>query len=84
VVRIARLEGRYPSIARYYSISVEKDDKGKATSVTWAVEMPDEEVFGTYFLRTIVKTLDGKGGVREIEYLMEGTRHGTTTISYAR
>jgi len=44
-----------------------------------AVEMPDEEVFGTYFLRTNVKTLDEKGGVREIEYLMEGTRHGNTT-----
>jgi transposase len=73
VGRIARLEGRYPSIARYYSISVEKDDKGKATSVTWAVEMPDEEVFGTYFLRTNVKTLDEKAAwdyynlIREIE-----------------
>lgn len=73
VGRIARLEGRYPSIARYYSISVEKDDKGKASSVTWAVEMPDEEVFGTYFLRTNVKTLDEKTAwdyynlIREIE-----------------
>jgi hypothetical protein len=49
-----------------------------------AVEMPDEEVFGTYFLRTNVKTLDEKGGVREIEYLMEGTPPGTTTTSSER
>ena len=71
--RIGKLEGRYPSIARYYSITVEKDEKEKATSVTWAVEMPDEEVFGTYFLRTNVKTLDEKTAwdyynlIREIE-----------------
>ena len=82
--RIGNLEGRYPSIAQYYSITVEKDEKEKATSVTWAVEMPDEEVFGTYFLRTNVKTLDEKGGVREIEYLMEGTPPGTTTTSSER
>ena len=49
-----------------------------ATSVTWTLEVPDKQVHGTYFLRTNVKTLDEKGGVREIEYLMEGTRHGTT------
>ena len=71
--RIGKLEGRYPSIARYYSITVEKDEKEKVTSVTWAVEMPDEEVFGTYFLRTNVKTLDEKTAwdyynlIREIE-----------------
>jgi transposase len=73
VKRIGKLEGRYPSIARYYSITVEKDEKEKATSVTWAVEVPDEEVFGTYFLRTNVKTLDEKTAwdyynlIREIE-----------------
>ena len=73
VKRIGKLEGRYPSIARYYSISVEKDEKGKVTSVTWAVEVPDEEVFGTYFLRTNVRTLDEKTAwdyynlIREIE-----------------
>ena len=71
--RIAKLEGRYPSIARYYSISVVKDGKNKATSVTWTVEVPDEEVFGTYFLRTNVRTLDEKTAwdyynlIREIE-----------------
>jgi transposase len=71
--RIGKLEGRYPSIARYYSIAVEKDEKNKVTSVTWTVEVPDEEVFGTYFLRTNVRTLDEKTAwdyynlIREIE-----------------
>ena len=73
IKRIGKLEGRYPSIARYYSIAVEKDGKGKVTSVTWKVEVPDEEVFGTYFLRTNVRTLDEKTAwdyynlIREIE-----------------
>ena len=73
VKRIGKLEGRYPSIARYYSIAVEKDEKDKVTSVTWTVEVPDGEVFGTYFLRTNVRTLDEKTAwdyynlIREIE-----------------
>ena len=73
IKRIGKLEGRYPSIARYYSIAVEKDDKDKVTSVTWQVEVPNEEVYGTYFLRTNVKTLDEKTAwdyynlIREIE-----------------
>ena len=73
VKRVAKLEGRYPSIARYYSIAVEKDEKNKVTSVTWSVQMPDEEVFGTYSLRTNVRTLDEKTAwdyynlIREIE-----------------
>ena len=73
VKRIGKLEGRYPSIARYYSISVEKDDEGKVASVTWTVEVPDEEVFGTYFMRTNVDRLDEKTAwdyynlIREIE-----------------
>ena len=60
IKRIGKLEGRYPSIARYYSIAVEKDEKDRVTSVTWTVEVPDEEVSGTYFLRTNVRTLDEK------------------------
>ena len=73
VKRIGKLEGRYPSIARYYHISVEKDDKNKVTSVTWTLEMPEKQVFGTYFLRTNVKKLDEKSTwdyynlIREIE-----------------
>ena len=72
--RIGKLEGRYPSIARYYTIDVEKDDKsGNATSVTWTLEIPEKNVNGTYFLRTNVADLDEKTTwdyynlIREIE-----------------
>ena len=73
IKRIGKLEGRYPSIARYYHIDVEKGEKGKAASVTWTLEMPEKQVFGTYFLRTNVKTIDEKTTwdyynlIREIE-----------------
>ena len=73
IKRIGKLEGRYPSIARYYRINVEKGDKGRATSVTWTLEVPEKQVFGTYFLRTNVKTIDEKTTwdyynlIREIE-----------------
>ncbi len=72
--RIGKIEGKYPSIARYYTIDVEKDDKtGKATSVTWKLQMPEKQVYGTYFLRTNVPNLDEKTTwdyynlIREIE-----------------
>lgn len=72
--RIGKLEGKYPSIARYYTINVEKDDKsGNATSVTWTLEIPEKNVNGTYFLRTNVSDLDEKTTwdyynlIREIE-----------------
>ena len=72
--RIGKLEGKYPSIARYYTIDVEKDDKtGKATSVAWKLQMPEKQVYGTYFLRTNVPDLDEKTTwdyynlIREIE-----------------
>ena len=72
--RIGKLEGKYPSIARYYTINVEKDDKtGKATSVTWDLQIPEKQVYGTYFLRTNVPNLDEKTTwdyynlIREIE-----------------
>ena len=58
--RIGKLEGRYPSIARYYHIDVQQDARGKATSLTWTLEVPEKQVFGTYFLRTNVRTLDEK------------------------
>ncbi|MBO4659553.1 MAG: IS1634 family transposase [Prevotella sp.] len=73
IKRIGKLEGRYPSIARYYHINVEKGEKGRAASVTWTLEVPEKHVFGTYFLRTNVKTLDEKTTwdyynlIREIE-----------------
>ena len=71
--RIGKLEGRYPSIARYYHIDVQQDVRGKATSLTWTLEVPEKQVFGTYFLRTNVRTLDEKTTwdyynlIREIE-----------------
>lgn len=72
--RIGKLEGRYPSIARYYTINVEKDEKSdNATSVTWTLEIPEKNVNGTYFLRTNVSDLDEKTTwdyynlIREIE-----------------
>ena len=71
--RIGKLEGKYPSIARYYQIDVVDDGRGKVTEVKWQLHLPEKQVFGTYFLRTNVKTLDEKTTwdyynlIREIE-----------------
>lgn len=72
--RIGKLEGKYPSIARYYNIEVQKNEKGeKASSVSWKLEVPEKQVYGTYFLRTNVSNLDEKTTwdyynlIREIE-----------------
>ena len=71
--RIGALQERYPSINRYYNIEVEKDKKEIVTSITYVLQVPEEQVFGTYFLRTNVKTLDEKTTwdyynlIREIE-----------------
>lgn len=71
--KIGALQGKYPSINRYYDIEVEEGDGGKVASVTWEVNMPDDMEYGTYFLRTNVKTLDEKTTwdyynlIREIE-----------------
>ena len=71
--RIGKLEGHFPSIARYYHINVEKDRNDTVTSVTWTLEVPEKQVHGTYFLRTNVRTLDEKTTwdyynlIREIE-----------------
>ncbi len=72
--RIGKLEGKSPSIARYYTINVEKDEKaGYATSITWNLQIPEKQVYGTYFLRTNVPNLDEKTTwdyynlIREIE-----------------
>ena len=73
IKRIGKLEGRYPSIARYYHIDVEKGKDDVATSVTWTLEIPEKQVYGTYFLCTNVRTLDEKTTwdyynlIREIE-----------------
>ncbi|KWW26647.1 MAG: transposase IS4 family protein, partial [bacterium F083] len=73
IKRIGKLEGRYPSVARYYHIDVEKGKDDTVTSVTWTLEIPEKQVYGTYFLRTNVRTLDEKTTwdyynlIREIE-----------------
>ena len=73
VKRIGKLEGRYPSIARYYHIDVKKDKNDTVASVTWTLEIAGKQVYGTYFLRTNVRTLDEEGTwdyynlIREIE-----------------
>ena len=48
--RIGKLEGRYPSIARYYRIDIRKDAKDKVTAVTWTLGMP-ERPFGRFARR---------------------------------
>lgn len=56
--RIGALQGKYPSISRYYNIKVEDDGHDKVASMTWEVNIPDKVEYGTYFLRTNVKKLD--------------------------
>ncbi len=73
VERIGKLKGRYPSIARFYTIDMEKDEKDTVTSITWEVNIPETVEYGVYFLRTNVSTLDEKTTwdyynlIREIE-----------------
>ena len=60
VKRIGVLEARYPSVKRFYSINIEQDKTGNVTAVKWELHVPDEPVFGTYFLRTNLENLDEK------------------------
>ena len=52
---IGRLLGRYPRVARYYTLQMHTDEKGQ-TKVTWArkdaAQQLAEELDGTYLLRT--------------------------------
>ena len=41
--RIGKLEGKYPSIARYYQIDVPDDGKGKVTEVRWQLHLPERQ-----------------------------------------
>ena len=58
--RIGALEAKYPSIRRFYSITVERDAAGNVSAVKWELHVPDETMFGTYFLRTNREDLDEK------------------------
>ena len=56
---LGRLSGRYPRVARYYTLQLHTDEKGQA-EVTWArkdaAQQLAEELDGTYLLRTDAPT----------------------------
>ena len=83
IERVGRAIQKYPSIAKYYTIEYTRDERKpkNMADIRWEAVVPEEAdvMCGKYFLRTNRERLDEKGGVREIEYLMEGTRPGTTT-----
>lgn len=52
--RIGRLKGKYPKIARYYTVGVEEKN-GLADKITWQYEKKkesDQKFSGSYYLRT--------------------------------
>ena len=74
--RIGRLKQKYPSIHKYYEISVLDDGKGVATNVSYHHKTGEEadKKEGIYFLRTSLNEADEKtmwtiyNVIREIEY----------------
>ena len=74
--RIGRLKEKYPSVHRYYDITMTDDGKGTATAISCrhkTGEDPDKKA-GIYFLRTTLNENDEKtlwsiyNVIREIEY----------------
>ncbi len=74
--RIGRLQEKYPSVHRYYDITLTNDGKGTATAISCrhkTGEDPDKKA-GIYFLRTTLNKNDEKtlwsiyNVIREIEY----------------
>jgi len=74
--RIGRLQEKYPSVHRYYDITLTNDGKGTATAISCrhkTGEDPDKKA-GIYFLRTTLNENDEKtlwsiyNVIREIEY----------------
>jgi hypothetical protein len=74
--RIGRLKQKYPSVHKYYDITVVDNNKGQATSVSCKHKKgidPDKKV-GIYFLRTSLNEKDERtlwtiyNVIREIEY----------------
>jgi len=74
--RIGRLKQKYPSVHKYYDITVRDDGKGTATGISWGHkkgEDPDKKA-GIYFLRTTLDENNEKtfwdiyNIIREIEY----------------
>jgi hypothetical protein len=74
--RIGRLKQKYPSVNRYYDITVNDDGKGTATGVTCKHKIGEDidKQEGIYFLRTSLNEKDEKtlwtiyNIIREIEY----------------
>jgi hypothetical protein len=74
--RIGRLKQKYPSVHKYYDITVEDDGKGMATSISCKHkqgEDPDKNA-GIYFLRTTLNENEEQtlwaiyNVIREVEY----------------
>ena len=74
--RIGRLKQKYPSVHKYYDITVTDDNNGLATNVNCKRKkgVAPEEKAGVYFLRTSLNEKDEKtlwtiyNAIREIEY----------------
>ena len=52
IERIGRLKERYSRTARHFEIAVQKNDKDRATSLSWSVKEDLEKSDGVYCLRT--------------------------------
>jgi transposase len=52
IERIGRLKERYSRTARHFEIAVQKNDKDRATSLSWSVKEDLEKTDGVYCLRT--------------------------------
>ncbi len=74
--RIGRLKQKYPSVHRYYTITVEDDGKGTATAISCKHKQGEDtnKKAGIYFLRTTLDENDEQtlwsiyNIIREIEY----------------
>lgn len=74
--RIGRLKQKYPSIHRYYEITVQDNGKGIATGLSYheKTDVKSDDKAGIYFLRTSLNINDENtiwtiyNAIREIEY----------------
>lgn len=63
IERIGKAKAKYPSVARYYKITIDKDEKTqKATAITWKInkELYENKMddLGKYFIRTNIDIVD--------------------------
>ena len=62
MLRLGRLTERYPIIAQFYRVEV-KEEKGKATGITWSIDKEKEmeaRFAGSYYIRSSRTDLDEK------------------------